>query len=81
MKLGLGQGAQESISTILGIVQMVGIAIAIAMIMYVGIKFMSSSYGKKADAKETLIPVLIGAALLALAPTIVKWVFDTFEKT
>jgi uncharacterized membrane protein len=65
----------ETAQIILGIIQWIGLVIAVAMVLYVGIKYLTSTAGKKAEAKETMVPVLIGAALLAIAPTIVSWIF------
>jgi hypothetical protein len=67
---------EDTASTVLGIIQWVGLVIAVAMVLYVGIKYLTSTAGKKAEAKETMVPILIGAALLALAPTVVRWIFD-----
>ncbi len=67
---------EDTAGTILGIIQWVGLVIAVAMVLYVGIKYLTSTAGKKAEAKETMVPILIGAALLALAPTVVRWIFD-----
>ncbi len=70
-----GTSAASVAETILGIIQWIGLVIAVAMVLYVGIKYLTSTAGKKAEAKETMVPVLIGAALLAIAPTIVSWIF------
>jgi len=85
-EIGVGGSAswgemQTPVETALGIIQIIGIAIGVAMVMYVGIKYLTSGAGKKAEAKETMVPVLIGAALLALAPTVIKWIFQMFIGT
>ena len=68
----------NQVGTVLGVIRYVGIIIAVAMVMYVGIKYLTSGAGKKAEAKETMVPVLIGAALLALAPSVVIWILGAF---
>ena len=70
-------GITGSINTVLGVVQWIGFIVAIAMIIYVGIKYLTAGAGEKAKVKDTLIPMLIGAVLVALGPTIAKAVFDT----
>ena len=40
-------------------------------------KLATAGAGEKAKVKDTLIPMLIGAVLVALGPTIAKAVFDT----
>ena len=68
----------EAVGQILGVIQVVGVIVAIVMVMYVGLKYLTSGAGKKAEAKETMVPVLIGAVCIALAPTIVTWIFGAF---
>ena len=72
-------GMTNTINTVLGAIQWIGFIVAIAMLIYVGIKYLTSGAGKKAEAKETLIPMLIGAVLVVLAPTIAKAVFNTIQ--
>ena len=67
---------QGKISAALGIAQFIGFVVAIIMLIWVGVKYLTSGAGKKAEAKDTLIPIVIGAALVALAPTIAKFLFD-----
>jgi len=70
-------GIASSVTTVLGVVQWIGFIVAIAMLIYVGIKYLTAGAGEKAKVKDTLIPMLIGAVLVALAPTIAKAVFST----
>ena len=72
-------GMTTTINSVLGAAQWIGFIVAIAMLIYVGIKYLTSGAGKKAEAKETLIPMLIGAVLVVLAPTIAKAVFNTIQ--
>ena len=64
-----------TVSTVLGIIQTIGYIVAIVMVMYVGIKYLTAGATKKAEAKETLIPILVGAILIVAAVTIVNWLF------
>ncbi len=74
-------GLSGSFSEILGAIQWIGLVLAVAMVLFCGIKYMTSVSGKKAEAKQTIIPVLIGAAILAIAPILVNWIFnDVFGK-
>ncbi len=72
-------GFPEGVGMILGIIQTIGILIAVGTVMYVGIKYLTSGAGKKAEAKETMVPVLIGAVLLALAIPVIRWIFGAFD--
>ena len=64
-----------TVSTVLGIVQTIGYVVAIVMVMYVGIRYLTAGASKKAEVKETLIPILVGAILIVAAVTIVNWLF------
>ena len=74
-------GVTAPVVQVLGVVQWIGFIVAIAMIIYVGIKYLTSGAGEKAKVKDTLIPMLIGAVLVALGPTIAKAVFTTLNPT
>lgn len=64
--------------TILGVVQWIGYMIGIGMIIFVGIKYLLAGAGEKAKAKETLIPILIGAILITMGTAITTVVFSLF---
>ncbi len=49
---------------IIGLIQAVGAAVAVVIILIIGIKYMTSSPEGKADYKGTMIPYLVGAALV-----------------
>ena len=69
---------QGGVQTVLGAAQWIGFIVGIAMIIWVGVKYLTAGAGKKAEVKSTMIPILVGAALVALAPTIAQWVFGMF---
>lgn len=68
----------DPVQTVLGVIQIIGFVVAIIMVMYVGIKYLTAGAGQKAAVKSTLIPMLAGAAMVGLAPTLVKWIFEIF---
>ncbi len=74
-----GSGIQSGVVTILGAAQWIGFIVGIAMIIWVGIKYLTAGAGQKAEVKSTMIPILVGAALVALAPTIAAWIFGMFS--
>lgn len=63
---GLGGTA----SSILGLIQWVGYSIAVGMIIYIGIRYMSASANEKADLKSGLIKFVIGVVVIATASTL-----------
>ncbi len=58
-------------SNVLGYVQFFGYAIAVGMLLYIGIKYMMASANEKADLKKGSINYVIGAVIVAAAATIV----------
>lgn len=54
--------------------QFVGYAIAIGMLMYVGIKYTMSAADARADMKTSMIKYVIGAILIAGADAIFGWI-------
>lgn len=69
-------GVAPTVNSILGVIQWIGFIVAIGMLIYVGIKYLTAGAGTKAEVKSNLVPMLIGAVLVALGPTIAKAVFD-----
>lgn len=65
---------------ILGVVQTVGIGVAVIMLSVMGVKYMIASVEEKAKYKEQMVPYLIGAILLfggsGLLGIIIKWVSE-----
>lgn len=59
-------------STVLSYIQWFGYAVAIGMILYVGIKYMMASANEKADLKKASINYVIGAIVVAAATAIVS---------
>lgn len=62
--------------TILGIIQFMAFAVAVGMILVIGIKYMMSGASGVAKAKDTLVPYIIGAILVGGATTIASWALD-----
>lgn len=71
-----GGSLQEKATGVLGVIQWVGYIVAIGMLIWVGIKYVTSGAGEKAKAKETLIPIVIGAVLIAGATWIAQFIFN-----
>ena len=68
-------GASTTANSILGAMQWIGYAVAVGMLVYVGIKYIMASADEKANLKNSLIRYVIGAVLIAGASTIAGWVF------
>ena len=60
---------------IIGALQTIGVVLAVVLLGILGIKYMIGSAEEKADYKKSMIPYLVGAAVLFLAPTIANIVY------
>ena len=67
---------QDFGENIMGVVQVAGVVIAVIILMVLGIKYMMGSAEEKAEYKKTLLPYIIGAALVFAAATIASVVFN-----
>lgn len=64
---------------IVGILQVVGIVVAVVVLLVLGIKYMMGSTEEKAEYKKVMVPYLIGALLIFAATTIVNVVYNMFS--
>lgn len=64
---------------IINIIQVVGIVVAIAVVLIIGINYMTGSVEQKAEYKKVMIPYIIGAVLLVAGTSIVKVIFNTIN--
>ena len=63
-------------SSVIGILQTVGIVLYVIVLIVIGLKYMMGSAEEKAEYKKTLLPYIIGAALVFAASTIASVVFN-----
>ena len=61
---------------IVAIVSTVGSIISVIVLVVLGIKYMMGSAEEKAEYKKTLLPYIIGAALVFAASTVASVVFN-----
>lgn len=64
------------ISKVLGVLQIVGVGVAVIWLMILGIKYMTGSTEEKAVDKKSLLPYIIGAVLVGAAPFIATAIFN-----
>jgi len=61
---------------IIGILQAVGVVLMVVILTILGIKYMMGSAEEKAEYKKTMIPYVVGAICLFMAPTIANVVYN-----
>ena len=71
---GVKQEVRDAGNKVLGYIQVVGTFIAVGVLMYLGIKYMTASANEKADVKKSIIPYIIGCVVLLAAVNIVPLV-------
>ena len=67
---------QSAGNSIISILQTVGVVLSVVVLMIIGIKYMMGSAEEKAEYKKTLMPYMIGAALVFAASAIAGIVFN-----
>ncbi|MBQ8299088.1 MAG: hypothetical protein IJX99_04350 [Clostridia bacterium] len=65
-----GTGMQNIGKNVLGYIQWFGYAVAVGMLLYIGIKYMMASANEKADLKKGSISYVIGAIIVVAASTL-----------
>ncbi len=64
--------------SIVGILQTVGIVLSVVVLIVLGIKYMMGSAEEKAEYKKTMIPYVVGAALIFAASALAQVVYKFF---
>jgi len=64
--------------SILKMAQWVSIVAAVIIITIVGLKYMFGSLEEKAQYKKSMIPLVVGVSIVALATTITRIIFTAF---
>ena len=74
---------ENEISTVgkslVGILQTVGIVLSVVVLIILGIKYMMGSAEEKADYKKSMMPYIIGAALIFAASAFAEVIFQFFS--
>lgn len=74
-------GMSNIVGRILGFVQIIGSAVAVIMIVVLGIKYMVGSAEEKAEYKKTMVPYVVGAVCIFGASTIANAVYNAVSST
>ena len=67
---------QDFGQNIMGVIQTVGVVVAVVILMVLGIKYMMGSAEEKAEYKKTFIPYIVGAILIFAASTIANVIYQ-----
>ena len=64
---------------LIGILQTVGIVLSVVILIVIGIKYMMGSAEEKAEYKKTMIPYIVGAALIFAASIFANVIYKFFS--
>lgn len=68
------------INTVIGLLQVAGTGISVVVVSVLGIKYLLASPSEKADTKKSILPIIIGCALLFGAVNLMAAVSDMASK-
>ena len=71
------QTFQNILNTIVGLTQVIGIAIAVIMLIVLAIKYISAAPSDKAEIKKSAVAYIVGAVILFAASGIIQ-IIKTF---
>lgn len=77
---GVTSTTKKVMGTILKVIRIVGMGIAVIMLTYVAIKYMSAAPSEKADFKKSAMAYIIGAIVLMGTTQIIAIIADFAEK-
>ena len=66
-------------NSIIGILQVVGIVLSVIVLIVIGIKYMMGSAEEKAEYKKTMMPYIVGAALIFAASAFAQVIYQFFN--
>lgn len=70
------EGITDFGKRVIGILQTVGIVLSVVILVVLGLKYMMGSAEEKADYKKTMMPYIVGAVFIFLAPTIANMIYS-----
>ena len=73
-----GTEIQDVGGRIIGILQTVGVVLSVVVLIVLGIKYMMGSAEEKAEYKKTMIPYVVGAALIFAASAFAQVIYGFF---
>ena len=72
------EGITELGQKLMGILSTIGIVLAVLVLMVLGIKYMMGSAEEKAEYKKTMMPYIVGAALIFAASALAQVIYQFF---
>lgn len=70
------KGATDIASKVVSWIWIISIIVAVVVLMYTGLKFIVGSTQEKAEYKKSLVPIVVGVAILVFSTTIVNVLYS-----
>ena len=70
---------QSAGNSIISILQTVGVVLSVVVLMIIGIKYMMGSAEEKAEYKKSMMPYVIGAALIFASSALAQVIYNFFS--
>ncbi len=77
---GLIKSTQNIVGTVINVIRIVGTGIAIIMLTYIAIKYMSAAPSEKAEFKKSATGMIVGAIVLFAASNILQVIANFANK-
>ena len=75
----LPTGVQDAAGSAFQMIKTGGLIVGGLMLCWAGFKYLTAGAGKKAEAKESILPIVIGSAIIILAPQIIDAIWGMFK--
>ena len=75
----LPSGVEDAAGSAFQMIKTGGLIVGGLMLCWAGFKYLTAGAGKKAEAKESILPIVIGSAIIILAPQIIDAIWDMFK--
>lgn len=71
------QEFRDMVGRLIGLIKWTSIIGAVIMITFLGVKYMVGSLEEKAQYKKSMVPWVVGTAIVAISSTIVDFIYNT----
>ena len=69
----------DKANIIIGVIQAVGSIVAVIVLIIIGLRYMMAGVDEKADYKSTMVPYVIGCAMLFIVSNLVEFIYDLVQ--
>ena len=71
------QGFRNMVGKVIGLIKWIAIVGSVIALSILGLKYMMGSLEEKAQYKKSMVPWVVGTAIVAISSTIVDFIYNT----